>query len=42
MKHDGGNRAEYLQEMENSNPWFYVPPVNDASFSSTYNNLTAN
>ncbi len=39
---NGGDRAEYLQEMENSDPWFYVPPVNDASHSTIYNNLTAN
>jgi hypothetical protein len=32
QKHDGGDRAEYLQEMEHSDPWFYVPPINDASF----------
>jgi hypothetical protein len=31
-QHDGGDRAEYLQEMEHSGPWLYVPPVNDASF----------
>jgi hypothetical protein len=30
-QHDGGDRAEYLQEMEHSDPLFYVPPVNDAS-----------
>ncbi|CAN5221344.1 hypothetical protein BH18THE2_BH18THE2_40570 [soil metagenome] len=40
--HDGGDRAEYLQEMDHSDPWFYVPPVSDASLSTTYNNLTAN
>jgi hypothetical protein len=34
-QHDGGDRAEYLQEMEYSDPWFYVPPVNDASLSTT-------
>jgi hypothetical protein len=38
QQHDGGDRAEYLQEMEHSDPWFYVPPVNDASLSSTDNN----
>ena len=37
-QHDGGDRAEYLQEMENSDPWFYVPPVNDARISTTANN----
>jgi hypothetical protein len=34
-QHDGGDRAEYLQEMEYGDPWFYVPPVNDASLSTT-------
>jgi hypothetical protein len=28
-QHDGGDRAEYLQEIEHSDPPFYVPPVND-------------
>jgi hypothetical protein len=27
-QHDGGDRAEYLQEMEHSDPSFYVPPTN--------------
>jgi hypothetical protein len=27
-QHDGGDRAEYLQEMEYSDPPFYVPPAN--------------
>jgi hypothetical protein len=27
-QHDGGDRAEYLQEMETSDPSFYVPPTN--------------
>jgi hypothetical protein len=27
-QHDGGDRAEYLQEMEHSDPPFYVPPTN--------------
>ena len=40
-QHDGGDRAEYLQEMEHSDPLFYVPPVNDASFPAT-NNTSAN
>jgi hypothetical protein len=26
-QHDGGDRVEYLQDMENSDPYFYVPPV---------------
>lgn len=42
QQHDGGDRAEYLQEIEHSDPWFYVAPVNDASLSSTDNNGTAN
>jgi hypothetical protein len=40
-EHDGGDRAEYLQEMEHGDPLFYVPPVNDASFpvaNNTSNN----
>ena len=41
QQHDGGDRAEYLQEMEHSDPWFYVPPVNDASISTTNNNTTS-
>ena len=40
-QHDGGDRAEYLQEMEHSDPLFYVSPVNDASFPAT-NNGSAN
>ena len=40
QQHDGGDRAEYLQEMENSEPWFYVPPVNDVSLSTTNDNAT--
>ena len=40
QQHDGGDRAEYLQEMENSDPWFYVPPVNDVSLSTTNDNAT--
>jgi hypothetical protein len=40
--HDGGDRAEYLQEMEHSDPWFYVPPVNDASISSSTPSPTTN
>ena len=34
-QHDGGDRAEYLQEMEHNDPPFYVPPVNDTSLSPT-------
>ena len=37
-QHYGGDRAEYLQEMEHNDPWFYVPPVNDASLSATTDN----
>jgi hypothetical protein len=42
QQHDGGDRAEYLQEMENSDPWFYVPPVSDASLSTTDSNVPVN
>jgi hypothetical protein len=31
QQHDGGDRAEYLQEMEYSDPWFYVPPVSNVN-----------
>jgi hypothetical protein len=41
-QHDGGDRAEYLQEMEHSDPAFYVPPVNDGSLPTTNNNVPAN
>ena len=41
-QHDGGDRAEYLQEMEYSDPWFYVPPVNDTSISSSTVSTTTN
>jgi hypothetical protein len=41
-QHDGGDRAEYLQEMEHSDPWFYVPPVNNTSISSTLSTTTNN
>lgn len=41
-QHDGGDRAEYLQEIEHSDPWFYVPPVNDASISSSTLSPTTN
>ena len=30
-QHDGGDRNEYLQEMEHSDPEFYVPAVSEAS-----------
>jgi hypothetical protein len=42
QQHDGGDRAEYLQEMENSDPWFYVPPVSDVSLSTTDSNVPVN
>lgn len=35
QQHDGGDRAEYLQEMEYSDPLFYVPPVSDANFTNS-------
>jgi hypothetical protein len=38
--HDGGDRSEYLQEMEHIDPWFYVPPLSDASVSTTNDNAT--
>ena len=41
-QHDGGDRAEYLQEMEYSDPWFYVPPVNDANYPTTSKNTSDN
>ena len=41
QRHDGGDRDEYLQEMEHSDPEFYVPPVNDAGFSATTTNSTS-
>jgi hypothetical protein len=28
LEHDGGSRAEYLQEVEHDDPSFYVPPTN--------------
>lgn len=28
QQHDGGDRAEYLQEIGHSDPSFYVPPTN--------------
>jgi hypothetical protein len=34
-QHDGGDRNEYLQEMEHSDPEFYVPAVNEASSPSS-------
>ena len=42
QQHDGVDRAEYLQEMENSDPWFYVSPVSDVSLSTTDSNVPVN
>jgi hypothetical protein len=41
QQHDGGDRAEYLQEMKSNDPWFYVPPVNDASLSTSPSHTTS-
>ena len=40
-QHDGGDRAEYLQEMEHSDRWLYVPSGNDASFSTINHDVPA-
>jgi hypothetical protein len=40
VQHDGGDRDEYLQEMEHSDPKFYVPPMSDGSVTPATNNLT--
>ena len=42
QQHDGGDRAEYLQEMESSDLWIYVPPINDASHSTPVNSVPSN
>jgi hypothetical protein len=34
-QHDGGDRVEYLQEVEHSDSSFYVPPSNDPSLQSS-------
>jgi hypothetical protein len=34
-QHDGGDRNEYLQEMEHSDPEFYVPAISEASSPSS-------
>ena len=39
-QHDGGDRDEYLQEVEHSDPRLHVPPANDASLSTINNNRT--
>lgn len=35
QQHDGGDRVEYLQEVEHSDSSFYVPPSNDGSLQSS-------
>jgi hypothetical protein len=35
QQHDGGDRVEYLQEVEHSDSSFYVPPSNDPSLQSS-------
>jgi hypothetical protein len=42
QQHDGGDRAEYLQEMENNDPTFYMPPMNEASLPPMADDLPAN
>ncbi len=38
QQHDGGDRAEYLQELEEEDdPQFYVPPVDKTSFPAANN-----
>jgi hypothetical protein len=37
-QHDGGDRAEYLHELEYSDPEFYVPPMNETSSQAEANN----
>jgi hypothetical protein len=34
-QHDGGDRNEYLQEIEHSDPEFYVPAVSGANSPSS-------
>jgi hypothetical protein len=34
-------RAEYLQELKNSDPWFYVPPDSGASLQTAVSNDTS-
>jgi hypothetical protein len=41
QQHNGGDRTEYLQEMEHNDPPFYVPPENYAGLPAT-NNTSAN
>ena len=40
--HVGGDKAEYLQEMEHIDPWFYVPTMSDASLSTSDSNVPVN
>ena len=35
QQHDGGDRVEYLQEVEHSDSSFYVPASNDASLQNS-------
>jgi hypothetical protein len=43
MRPQGGEeRDEYLQELENSDPWFYVPPVSGVSLQTAVSNDTSN
>ena len=41
QQHDGGDRAEYLQELEEDDPPFYVPPVDKTSFPAANNVSTS-
>jgi hypothetical protein len=42
QQHDGGDRAEYLQELEEEDdPPFYVPPATNSSFPAA-NNASVN
>jgi hypothetical protein len=34
-QHDGGDRNEYLQEMEHNDPEFYVPAVSEVNSTSS-------
>jgi len=37
----GEERDEYLQELENSDPWFYVSPVSGAILQTAVSNDTS-
>lgn len=41
-QYDGGDKAEYLQELKYSDPLFYVPPVNETSYQAQSNNTPTN